>query len=80
MAEARGSRTHPSRVIREAAGFEDREGHRTPLASDRSVMANRPGDSGRLFRVCLAVEQADFGRSWTLGRFLRCELDPLAFP
>jgi hypothetical protein len=33
LAEACGSRTHPSRETREATGFEDREGHRAPLAS-----------------------------------------------
>ena len=35
VAEASESRTHPSRVKREATGFEDREGHRAPLASAR---------------------------------------------
>lgn len=37
MAEACGSRTHPSRETREATGFEDREGHRAPWASDEII-------------------------------------------
>ncbi len=35
MAEACGSRTHPSRSSRDADGFEVREGHRAPCASAR---------------------------------------------
>ena len=33
MAEAPGSRTQPARETRAATGFEDREGHRAPIAS-----------------------------------------------
>ena len=33
LAEANGSRTHPSGETQEATGFEDREGHRAPFAS-----------------------------------------------
>ena len=39
MAEACGSRTHPSRSSRDADGFEVREGHRAPCASGADYLS-----------------------------------------
>jgi hypothetical protein len=79
-------------VMREAAGFEDREGHRAPLASDASVsqVEDVPGrievggrtPNGPLGRVRfgrLAVEETNLSGARTFGRLLGRELDSLTF-
>ena len=72
---------------REATGFEDREGHRAPLASSIAIWSERAsgmvqaglGGAGRPDVCALAIEQPDFRCAWTLRRFFNLELDALAF-